>query len=148
MNTRKATRKTTRSKTRKVAARKPASRTAKTKSRSTAKSVSTSSRPAIRTAWTKSEIISGIVENTGLARKQVSHVFCELESLISAHIRQGAAGMFTLPGIMKVITKRKPATKARKGINPFSGEEVMFKAKPARTIVKIRPLKKVKEMVC
>ena len=53
----------------------------------------------------------------------------------------------TLPGLMKIEVKRKPATKARKGINPFTGQETMFKAKPARNVVKIRPLKKVKDMV-
>jgi len=52
-----------------------------------------------------------------------------------------------LPGLMKIETKRKPATKARKGINPFTGEKMTFKAKPARTVVKIRPLKQVKDMV-
>ena len=47
---------------------------------------------------------------------------------------------------MKLKVVRKPATKARKGSNPFTGEETMFKAKPARNLVKVRPLKKVKEM--
>jgi nucleoid DNA-binding protein len=51
-----------------------------------------------------------------------------------------------MPGLFKIQTVRKPATKARKGINPFTGEETVFKAKPARTVVKIRPLKKLKEM--
>ena len=62
------------------------------------------------------------------------------------HLRKGAAGEFTIPGLMKCVVKRKPATKARKGINPFTGEEIMFKAKPARNVVKVRPLKKLKEM--
>ena len=48
--------------------------------------------------------------------------------------------------MMKLRVQRKPATKARKGINPFTGEETVFAAKPARNVVKIRPLKKVKEM--
>jgi nucleoid DNA-binding protein len=48
---------------------------------------------------------------------------------------------------MKIEVKRKPATKARKGINPFTGEETIFKAKPARNVVRIRALKKVKDMV-
>ena len=58
-----------------------------------------------------------------------------------------ATGQFILPGLMKIEVKRKPATKARKGINPFTGEETMFKAKPARNVVKVRPLKKLKDMV-
>jgi nucleoid DNA-binding protein len=52
-----------------------------------------------------------------------------------------------VPGLMKLVVQRKPATKARKGINPFTGEETMFKAKPARNVVKIRPLKNLKDMV-
>ncbi|MEE9418670.1 MAG: HU family DNA-binding protein [Desulfatiglandaceae bacterium] len=56
-------------------------------------------------------------------------------------------GKFTLPGLMKIEVKRKPATKARKGINPFTDEETVFKAKPARNVVKIRPLKQMKGMV-
>ncbi len=54
-------------------------------------------------------------------------------------------GEFTLPGILKITTVAKPAKKARKGINPFTGEEQMFKAKPASIGVKVRPLKKLKE---
>ena len=61
-------------------------------------------------------------------------------------MKKGAAGEFTVPGLMKLQVKSKPATKARKGVNPFTGEEMMFKAKPARRTVKVRPLKKLKEM--
>jgi nucleoid DNA-binding protein len=67
--------------------------------------------------------------------------------LIERHIKKGAVGQFSLPGLMKIEVRRKPATKARKGINPFTGQETVFKARPARNVVKIRPLKKVKDMV-
>jgi nucleoid DNA-binding protein len=103
--------------------------------------------PVAKTAMTKSAILDEIAGNTGLSRKQVSSVFDELTTLIERHIKKGAVGQFTLPGLMKIEVKRKPATKARKGINPFTGEETMFKARPARNVVKIRPLKKVKDMV-
>mgnify|MGYP000544289688 CR=1 FL=1 len=73
-------------------------------------------------------------------------VFDELATIINGHIKKGAAGTFTLPGLCKVKVRRKKATKARKGINPFTGEETMFKAKPARNVVKIRPLKNLKDM--
>ena len=59
----------------------------------------------------------------------------------------GVVGVFVVPGLAKILVIRKPATKARKGINPFTGEETMFKAKPARNVVKIRPVKAVKDMV-
>ena len=96
---------------------------------------------------TKSAIVSEIVLNTELTKKQVSSVFDELTILIERHIKKRAPGQFTLPGLMKIEVKRRSATKARKGINPFTREETVFKAKPARRVVKIRPLKKVKDMI-
>lgn len=102
---------------------------------------------AIKEKYTKMQIIDEIATNTELTRKQVKLVLEELEGLIERHVRKRAVGEFTLPGLMKIVTQRKPATKARKGINPFTGEETVFKAKPARTVVKVRPLKKLKEMV-
>ena len=100
---------------------------------------------AISTKMTKTQIVGSIADNTGLSKKQVSDVKQQLENLIEGSIKKRGAGEFTIPGLMKVTTVRKPAVKARKGINPFTGEETMFKAKPASTAVKIRPLKKMKE---
>ena len=103
--------------------------------------------PAVKAPMTKSAIISELAEKSELSKKQVSSVVDELAILIERHIKKRAPGKFVLPGLMKIEVKRKPATKARKGINPFTGEETVFKAKPARNVVKIRPLKKLKEMV-
>ena len=103
--------------------------------------------PAVKAPMKKTAILNEITTSTGLTKKQVSSVFEELEILIERHIKKGATGQFIMPGLMKIEVKRKPATKARKGINPFTGEEAMFKAKPARNVVKIRPLKKMKDMV-
>jgi nucleoid DNA-binding protein len=102
---------------------------------------------AVKKTMTKSVIMAELAENTGLTKKQVSSVFDELTILIERHIKPRSPKRFILPGLVKIEVKRKPATKARKGINPFNGEEMMFKAKPARDIVKVRPLKKVKDMV-
>ena len=102
---------------------------------------------AVKTAFTKSQTLATISENTGLARKEVSAVLDELGAVINRHIKKGGAGQFTVPGLMKIKTVRKPATKARKGINPFTGLEAVFKAKPASTRVKIQPLKSLKDMV-
>jgi nucleoid DNA-binding protein len=96
---------------------------------------------------TKTEIISELAQNTELNKKQVSSVFDELAIVIERHIKQRSPGKFVFPGLMKIEVKKKPATKARKGINPFTKEETMFKAKPARKVVKIQPLKNVKDMV-
>jgi nucleoid DNA-binding protein len=94
---------------------------------------------------TKTQIVGTIAENTGLTKKQVSDVMQQMDALVEGSIKKRGAGEFTIPGMMKITTVRKPAVKARKGINPFTGEETMFKAKPASTAVKIRPLKKMKE---
>ena len=68
-----------------------------------------------------------------------------MNNLIERSIKKRSVGEFTIPGVMKITTVKKPARKARKGINPFTGEETVFKAKPASIAVKIRPLKKLKE---
>jgi nucleoid DNA-binding protein len=96
---------------------------------------------------TKSEIVSGIAETTGLSKKQVGSVFEAMAGQIQKSLGRSGPGVYTVPGLMKVFVVRKPATKARKGINPFTGEETTFKAKPARNVVKVRPMKSLKEMV-
>jgi nucleoid DNA-binding protein len=96
---------------------------------------------------TKSEIIASIAETTELSRKQVSSVFEALTGIIKSSVGKKGSGMFVMPGLMKVMVINKPAVKARKGINPFTKEEVMFKAKPARKVIKVRPLKALKDMV-
>jgi nucleoid DNA-binding protein len=96
---------------------------------------------------TKSEILTCIAEETELSRKQVASVFDGLTGLIHKGVGKKGPGMFVVPGLMKIVVIHKPATKARKGINPFTKEEQMFKAKPARKVIKVRPLKALKDMV-
>lgn len=100
---------------------------------------------AIKEPMTKSALYTTIAENTNVSKKDVAAVFDELSTIINGHIKKRAAGSFTLPGLMKITTVKKPARRARKGVNPFTGEEMMFKAKPAQTVVKVRPLKKLKD---
>jgi nucleoid DNA-binding protein len=95
----------------------------------------------------KSEIMMSIADNLGLTRKQVSNVFECLTALMGQDLTKTGPQIFTLPGLAKFTVVHKPATKARKGVNPFTGEETMFKAKPARNVVKVRALKGVKDMV-
>jgi len=76
-------------------------------------------------------MLSMIAEDVDLTKKQVSEVMMSLDSLIERSLRKSGCGEFTLPGMMKITTIKKPARKARKGTNPFTGEEVVFKAKPA-----------------
>lgn len=102
---------------------------------------------AITERYTKTQLLNHLAEATELSRKEVSAVLDELSNVIEGHIKKRGAGEFVLPGLFKIVTVKKPARKARKGINPFTGEETIFKAKPASIQVKIRPLKKMKEMV-
>ena len=97
---------------------------------------------------TKSEIYTTIADDTGLTKKDVAAVFDSLSGQIKKNLGgRGAAGMFTVPGLLKMRVVKKPARKARKGVNPFTGEEVMFKAKPASKTVKVAALKGLKDMV-
>ena len=80
-----------------------------------------------------------------LTRKDVKGL---LEAIVQVgHQELKKNGIFVLPGLVRLTVVKKPATKERKGINPFTKEETVFKAKPARNVVKIRPLKKLKDMV-
>ncbi|MDH5396404.1 MAG: HU family DNA-binding protein [Gammaproteobacteria bacterium] len=102
---------------------------------------------AVKKPPTKSEILNHISEDTELSRKQVSAVLDSLAGLIEKNVKARGPGFFNLPGLLKIKVIKKPATKARKGINPFTGEETVFKAKPARKVVKVLPLKGLKDMV-
>ncbi|WMS88696.1 HU family DNA-binding protein [Pleionea litopenaei] len=127
-------------------AKKAAAKKSPAKKAAPAKAPAAKKTTAVKERYNKSQMLNEIAENTELSRKQVSSVIDELSDIIERHIKKRACGEFVMPGLFKVQTVRKPATKARKGINPFTGEETVFKAKPARTVVKVRPLKKLKEM--
>jgi len=142
-----------------MAAKKPAAKPAKAPAKAPAAKKAPAKAPAKKTAakapatvkpiaerQNKTQMLTQISEATELSKKQVQAVLDELTNIIEGHVKKKGVGEFVLPGLLKVTTVKKPATKARKGINPFTGEEVMFKAKPASTSVKVRPLKKLKEM--
>lgn len=96
-------------------------------------------------APTKSEVLAQIAKETDLSRKQVGAVFDSLSGVIKKSLRGN--GLFTMPGLLKMKVVKKPATKAREGINPFTGEKMMFKAKPASRKVRVVALKNLKAMV-
>lgn len=96
-------------------------------------------------APTKSEVLNQIAKDTELSRKQVASVFDSLSGVIKKSLRGN--GLFTMPGLLKMKVVKKPATKAREGVNPFTGERMMFKAKPASKKVRVMPLKSLKSMV-
>jgi DNA-binding protein HU-beta len=96
-------------------------------------------------APTKSEVLTQISKDTGLSRKQVGGVFESMNAVIKKSLKGN--GLFTIPGLLKLKVVKKPATKARDGINPFTGEKMTFKAKPASKKVRALPLKALKAMV-
>jgi nucleoid DNA-binding protein len=103
---------------------------------------------AIKDAFTKTQLYAHISEETGLARKDVAKVFDSLGDVINGHVKSRGAGEFKVPGLLKIKVNKKPATKARKNVpNPFRPGELMdVAAKPARKVVKILPLKALKDM--
>lgn len=103
--------------------------------------------PSIKDPLSKSNMIRAITDSTGLAKKDVVSVLDTLTQVIEKHIKSGGPGTFVMPGLLKINVVKKPARSARKGINPFTGEEIMIKARPAYKAVKIKALKKLKEMV-
>ncbi len=103
---------------------------------------------AIKDAYTKSALYAHIADETGLARKDIAKVFESLGDVIEGHVKSRGAGEFKVPGLLKIKVNKKPATKARKNVpNPFRpGEFMDVSAKPARKVVKILPLKALKDM--
>lgn len=101
----------------------------------------------VNSPFSKSQTLSAIAGIACLRKKDAAKAINSLFDIIVAHLKKRAPGEFTLPGIAKFRAVTKPATKARKGINPFTGEPMTFAAKPARCIVKIRALKKLKDLV-
>ena len=97
---------------------------------------------------TKTEILNALAEGSGLTKKEVTAVLDELSALISKNLGKRGPGVFNMPGLLKIQVQRKPATKATTRPNPFKpGEMMQVAAKPARNVVKVRPLKALKEMV-
>ena len=128
----------------KAAAKRPA---AKAKSKAKVAAKPTAKTTAVKAKMSKTAIVSDIAESTELSRAQVTSVLDELEVLIERHIKKRAVGEFTLPGLLKIKSVKRPASKARMGRNPATGEEILIGPKPASIRVRVTPLKKLKEMV-
>ncbi len=96
---------------------------------------------------TKSAFYDVIAQQVGVSRRDVAGVFHVVAGIIKADLSKSGPGVSAIPGLMRITVKRKPATKARQGINPFTKEPMTIKAKPARNVVRVRPLRALKEMV-
>jgi nucleoid DNA-binding protein len=133
----------------KTAAKKAPAKKATTKAAKPAVKAATSAQiKTITDKLTKTQIITMIAENTGLPKKEVVAVFDTLANITEASLKKRGIGEVTIPSLgVKITRKRKPATKKRKGVNPFTGEEITIQAKPARNVVKLTALKALKEVV-
>jgi len=137
---------------RKKATAKATGKSTKKKSTTTAKKL-TAAAPAkkavaitVKDPLSKGGIVKAIMDLTSLAKKDVVASLDALTKIIELHVKSRGPGKFVMPGLLKINVVKKAARPARKGVNPFTGEEVMFKAKPAHKVVKIKALKKLKEM--
>ncbi len=131
-----------------LSAKSAGSKTTKTSARKTMKKATTRKNATLKVSspLKKSQLYAHLAECTELTRKDIAGIFGALTEVVQSHLKRGGPGEFTVPGLMKCKVIHKPATKARRGINPFTGQETTFKARPARNVVKVRPLKALKEM--
>ena len=131
----------------KAAPKKAAAKAAPKKAAAKAAPKAAAKPTPVKERWSKTQILNEISERVEISRKHVSAVMAELEGIIARHIGKTGPGEFVLPGMLKINTrKKKPAQKARKGIDPFTKQERVFAAKPASVKVKVRPLKKLKDL--
>lgn len=101
----------------------------------------------VKKPMTKTEIVTSLAEGTGLTKRQVNGLLNELAGLIGGELGNRGPGVFKLPRLLSARVVHKPATEARKGINPFTKQETVFQAKPARNVVKIVAMKGLKDTV-
>jgi nucleoid DNA-binding protein len=119
-------------------AKKAAPKTAK----KAAPAPATAAKPA-----TKADVYNSLSEKTGLNKKEIASLFAAMSELIAKELGKKGPGLFVIPGLLKLKVVRKPATKAKQGVNPFTKEPMTIKAKPARNVVKAVPLKSLKDLV-
>ena len=130
----------------KAAPKKAAAKAAPKKTAAKAAPKAAAKPTPVKERWSKTQILNEISERVEISRKHVGAVMAELEGIIARHIGKSGPGEFVMPGLFKINTVKKPAQKARKGIDPFTKQERMFAAKPASVKVKVRPLKKLKDL--
>lgn len=128
----------------KVAAKKAPAKKVAAKKAAPAKAAAPIKLGAVSEPMAKSALLQHIANNTQLARKQVAAVIEELSAVVAAHVNKKSKGQFVMPGLFKITVVRKPAQKGGKKVI-MMGKEVITKAKPARNVVRIRPLKKLKD---
>jgi nucleoid DNA-binding protein len=122
-----------------------ARKSAKKPAKKAARKAAPKAPQSIKSVLTKSQLVAHLADAAKVAAKDVRVLLAALEDSIRASISKKGPRTFVLPGLLKITAVAVPAKKARKGINPFTGEETTFKAKPATVKVKVRPMKKLKD---
>jgi len=126
-------------------AKKSARKPAKTSAKKPARKAAPKAPQSIKSVLTKSALVAHLADAAKVAAKDVRTLLAALEETIHASISKKGPRSFVLPGLLKITVTNVPAKKARKGINPFTGEPATFKAKPATVKVKVRAMKKLKD---
>ena len=124
---------------------KPAAKAAATTSAKATPAKPAAALKPIKEAFNKTSLAAHLAATSGVDVKSVRAVMAALENTMLASVHKKGAGAFTLPGMVRVAVQQVPAKKARKGIDPFTKEERVFKAKPASVKLKARFFKKLKD---
>lgn len=95
----------------------------------------------------KTQFVNAVAEKSGLTKKQANAVLDAMNAIMRRELGKNGPGEFVLPGLLKLSVVTKPATREHEGINPFTKEPMTYKAKPARKVVKVRPLQALKDAV-
>jgi len=96
---------------------------------------------------TKSEFLTTLAEKSGLNQKQASSALDGISAIVTQQLGKGGPGEVLIPGLLSLNVIDRPATLQHEGVNPFTKQPMTFKAKPARKVIKVRPLKALKEAV-
>lgn len=95
----------------------------------------------------KTQFVDAVAEKSGLTRKQAASALAMMNTIISQQLGKGGPGEVVIPGLLRLIVAQKPATRKHEGINPFTKEPMTFQAKPARKVIRARPLKALKDAI-
>lgn len=98
-------------------------------------------------SFTKQKLLQFLSRKTGITKRNIDSVFKELLNAIKENMKEGGPEKFTLPGIFKITAKNIPAQEEKTGLNPFTKEKMIFKAKPASRKIKIKALKNLKDII-
>jgi len=95
----------------------------------------------------KSQFVEVLAEKSGLTKKQAASALDTINAIITKQLGKGGPGEVLIPGLLKLSVVEKPATRQHEGINPFTKEPMIYQAKPARKVIRVRPLKALKDAV-